>query len=192
VSASVGTPPNIRVNLTVRPVTGAATAAAPAPVRPAGCAGHQMAAPTGDILYSKANSAEHRILPRLSPQNDPPRHGNRVYRGAKILRDGPEGFWAFRIKAESPSPGEIVAHMGDLFDWDLSIAKGKEVWRDSPLGHGRMKWVASTPNVRWHPRQRKSRWKRNPGNRTQRLRFSLSRPSFCHLAQRTVTLEGRN
>lgn len=26
-----------------------------------------------------------------------------------------------------------MAHMGDLFDWALSIAKGKQEWHDSPL-----------------------------------------------------------
>ncbi|HCA81865.1 MAG TPA: hypothetical protein DEP53_19205, partial [Bacteroidetes bacterium] len=29
-------------------------------------------------------------------------------------------------------PVEIVAHMGDLFDWALSMAKGHEIWRNSP------------------------------------------------------------
>jgi hypothetical protein len=28
-------------------------------------------------------------------------------------------------------PGQILAHIGDLFDWALSIAKGKQAWRDS-------------------------------------------------------------
>jgi hypothetical protein len=27
--------------------------------------------------------------------------------------------------------GEILAHMGDLLDWALSIAAGKQAWHDS-------------------------------------------------------------
>ena len=55
-----------------------------------------------------------------------------VYRGAKTLRDAPAKFGAFRLKPESRTPVEIVAHMGDLFDWALSMAKGQEIWRSSP------------------------------------------------------------
>ncbi len=55
-----------------------------------------------------------------------------VYRGAKTLRDAPAGFAVFRVKPESRTPVEIVAHMGDLFDWALSMAKGQEIWRTSP------------------------------------------------------------
>lgn len=29
------------------------------------------------------------------------------------------------------TPVQILAHIGDLFDWGLSIAKGKQTWRDS-------------------------------------------------------------
>ena len=27
--------------------------------------------------------------------------------------------------------GEILAHIGDLLDWALSIARGQQVWKDS-------------------------------------------------------------
>lgn len=54
-----------------------------------------------------------------------------VYRGAKTLRDTPPGFDTFRIKPGSRAPIEILAHIGDLFDWALSMAKGAEVWHDS-------------------------------------------------------------
>lgn len=54
-----------------------------------------------------------------------------VYRGAKIFRDVPEGFEAFRIKPGSRTPVEILAHIGDLFEWALSMAEGKEVWNNS-------------------------------------------------------------
>jgi hypothetical protein len=55
-----------------------------------------------------------------------------IYRGAKTLRDTPADFGMFRVKPGSRTPVEIVAHMGDLFDWALSLANGQEVWHDSP------------------------------------------------------------
>jgi hypothetical protein len=55
-----------------------------------------------------------------------------VYRGAKTLREAPPNFGVFRVKSECRTPVEIVAHMGDLFDWALSMAKGQEIWHSSP------------------------------------------------------------
>jgi hypothetical protein len=54
-----------------------------------------------------------------------------AYRGAKVLRDAPAEFGAYRVKPGSRTPVEILAHMGDLFDWALSMAKGEESWHDS-------------------------------------------------------------
>lgn len=54
-----------------------------------------------------------------------------AYRAAKTLRQAPEGFGLFRIKENSRAPVEILAHISDLFDWALSMAEGKEVWRDA-------------------------------------------------------------
>jgi hypothetical protein len=70
----------------------------------------------------------------LKPDRGMIRHAvaTMVYRGAKTLRDAPADFGVFRVKPGSRTPVEIVAHMGDLFDWALSMAKGQEVWRDSP------------------------------------------------------------
>jgi hypothetical protein len=55
-----------------------------------------------------------------------------AYRAARPLRDAPGGFAAFRAKDGSRSAGEILAHMGDLIDWAVSLADGAERWRDSP------------------------------------------------------------
>jgi hypothetical protein len=55
-----------------------------------------------------------------------------AYRGGKALRGAPESFATFRVREESRTPVQILAHMGDLFDWALSIATGAQVWRDSP------------------------------------------------------------
>lgn len=54
-----------------------------------------------------------------------------AYRAAKAVRGAPETFADFRIAETSRTPGEIMAHMGDLFDWVLSIARGQEKWSNS-------------------------------------------------------------
>jgi hypothetical protein len=54
-----------------------------------------------------------------------------AYRGGKTLRGAPADFSEFRVKAGSRSAGEILAHIGDVLDWALSLAKGAEAWRDS-------------------------------------------------------------
>jgi len=54
-----------------------------------------------------------------------------AYRAGKTLRDAPEAFAAFRTGEKTRTPAEILAHMCDLLDWALSLAKGKENWRDS-------------------------------------------------------------
>lgn len=55
-----------------------------------------------------------------------------AYRANKAFRGASEDFAGFRASGTSRTPGEILAHMGDLFDWALSIAKGKQEWHDSP------------------------------------------------------------
>ena len=55
-----------------------------------------------------------------------------AYRAAKILREVTPDFAQFRAGEGTRAPGEILAHMGDLFDWALSLAKGQQTWRDSP------------------------------------------------------------
>ncbi len=54
-----------------------------------------------------------------------------VYRASKTLRDVPEDFATFRLDPKSRTSIEILAHIGDLFDWALSIAKGKGIWREA-------------------------------------------------------------
>ena len=54
-----------------------------------------------------------------------------AYRGNKALRGVPEGFADFQAGAGARKPVEIVAHLGDLFDWALSLAQGKQKWHDS-------------------------------------------------------------
>ena len=54
-----------------------------------------------------------------------------AYRGAKTLRGAPESFANFKASDSSRTPVEILAHMGDLFDWALTIARGKQAWKNS-------------------------------------------------------------
>lgn len=54
-----------------------------------------------------------------------------AYRAAKAARGAPEGFEALRAGPTTRTPGEILAHVGDLLDWALSMAEGKPAWNDS-------------------------------------------------------------
>jgi hypothetical protein len=69
-----------------------------------------------------------------------------AYRAGKALRGAPDSFADFRAEAKVRTPGQILAHLGDLFDWALSIAKGKQEWHDSaslPLSEGTKRLFAS-------------------------------------------------
>ena len=52
-----------------------------------------------------------------------------AYRGGKALRDAPAEFATFRACETTRTPLEILAHLGDLFGWAASIARGKEEWK---------------------------------------------------------------
>ena len=54
-----------------------------------------------------------------------------AYRAAKTMRGAPESLAAFRPGPTSRTPVEIVAHMGDLLDWALSMANGEPRWNNS-------------------------------------------------------------
>jgi len=54
-----------------------------------------------------------------------------AYRGGKALRGAPESFAKFKAGDTSRTPEQILAHIGDLYDWALSCAKGKQAWHDS-------------------------------------------------------------
>ena len=55
-----------------------------------------------------------------------------AYRGGKALRGAPAEFATFRAAPQTRTPGEILAHLGDLLDWALSMAEGKPEWHNSP------------------------------------------------------------
>ena len=50
-----------------------------------------------------------------------------AYRGAKPLRDAPATFAEF--SGAGRTPAQIVAHLGDLMDWALSMAAGDQKWQ---------------------------------------------------------------
>ena len=52
-----------------------------------------------------------------------------AYRAAKTMRGAPESFASFQAGPSSRTPLEIVAHMGDLMDWGLSMARGQGKWK---------------------------------------------------------------
>jgi hypothetical protein len=54
-----------------------------------------------------------------------------AYRAAKVERDAPPQFAAFQLGKGARTPIEILAHMGDLFDWALRMAKGGSEWTQS-------------------------------------------------------------
>jgi hypothetical protein len=54
-----------------------------------------------------------------------------AYRGGKALRGASPGVASFRAGESSRTPAEILAHVGDLLDWALWMAKGEHAWRDS-------------------------------------------------------------
>jgi len=54
-----------------------------------------------------------------------------AYRGGKAVTAAPPGFNSFRVNDTTRTPEQILAHIGDLFDWALSIARGKQTWHNS-------------------------------------------------------------
>src|SRR4051812_3275058 len=56
-----------------------------------------------------------------------------AYRGGKALRGAPAEFADFRAAAGTRTPGEILAHIGDLLDWAISLANNAQKWQNSPV-----------------------------------------------------------
>jgi hypothetical protein len=54
-----------------------------------------------------------------------------AYRASKALRDAPAHFGSFHIGDKTRTPAQVLAHMGDLYDWALSISQGQQSWKDS-------------------------------------------------------------
>jgi hypothetical protein len=54
-----------------------------------------------------------------------------AYRGGKAVKGVPDRFGEFRPEGAVRTPGQILAHVGDLLDWALELADGRHTWRDS-------------------------------------------------------------
>jgi hypothetical protein len=54
-----------------------------------------------------------------------------AYRGGKAVRGAPASFAGYSPDGSPRTAARILAHIGDLFDWALSQAKGAEAWTDS-------------------------------------------------------------
>ncbi len=54
-----------------------------------------------------------------------------AYRGGKAVRGAPDRFGDFKTEAAIRTPGQVLAHIGDLLDWSLALADGRHVWHDS-------------------------------------------------------------
>jgi len=51
------------------------------------------------------------------------------YRCGKAIRNAPDSFANF--SGGTRPPAKILAHIGDLMDWGLSMARGAKVWKNS-------------------------------------------------------------
>jgi hypothetical protein len=69
----------------------------------------------------------------MDPKRDMLRHtvATVAYRGGKAVRGAPPSFASFRAGETTRTPAAILAHIGDLFDWALSIARGAQAWNNS-------------------------------------------------------------
>jgi hypothetical protein len=54
-----------------------------------------------------------------------------AYRGGKAVRGAPPEFASFKADPTSRTPAQILAHIGDLMEWMLSLAKGEQAWHNS-------------------------------------------------------------
>ena len=57
-----------------------------------------------------------------------------AYRGAKAIRNAPEGFGEYRASPTSRTPSQILAHLCDLMDWALTQAQGQQAWTNTTPG----------------------------------------------------------
>ena len=54
-----------------------------------------------------------------------------AYRGGKAVRGAPASFASYSADPSMRTPVKVLSHVGDLFDWALSQAKGAEAWNES-------------------------------------------------------------
>ena len=64
------------------------------------------------------------------------RHGvaTLAYRGAKAIRNAPPEVASFRASDATRTPVQLLAHIGDLLEWALSLAEGDQRWKVATPG----------------------------------------------------------
>src|SRR5688500_17955063 len=69
----------------------------------------------------------------MDPKRDLLRHtvATVAYRGGKAIRGTTDAFASFKPADAARSPAQILAHISDLYDWALTLAKGAQAWNDS-------------------------------------------------------------
>lgn len=55
-----------------------------------------------------------------------------VFRGNVAVRDAPDDFTGFKIEETVRTPGEILAHIGDLLQGSAYLLKGEMIYLNSP------------------------------------------------------------
>jgi len=53
------------------------------------------------------------------------------YRGRKAVHGAPASFASFSAASGVRTPAQVLAHIGDLLDWALSMAQGSQRWHKS-------------------------------------------------------------
>ncbi len=73
------------------------------------------------------------MVSNSDPKRDLLRHAlaTLAYRGGNAVRQVPAGFADFRGCESGRTASQILAHIGDLLDWGLSVAQGKQSWNNS-------------------------------------------------------------
>lgn len=84
-------------------------------------------------MRESAISNNTRTITITDPKRELLRHtvATLAYRAGKTLRDAPENFASFRPGETTRTPVQILAHVGDLLDWALSLAAGEQKWNDA-------------------------------------------------------------
>ncbi len=54
-----------------------------------------------------------------------------AYRGGKAIRTASADFGTFKPSPKSRTPAEILAHIGDILEWALTMMDGKPKWHDA-------------------------------------------------------------
>ena len=61
-----------------------------------------------------------------------------AYRGGKTVQGAPPTFAAYAVGLGARTPGQILAHIGDLLDWSMGLFEGLHRWHASDP----MRWDA--------------------------------------------------